>query len=100
MTGSTREPPGGRIAYSVNETAAITRLSRVLLYDQMRTGHLAYLKSGRRRIITRQHLEPSSPGRRHDPSPAVRQPQVTAMTARACREALAGPEREREAEAG
>ena len=37
--------------------AAITGLSRDLLYDQMRAGRLAYLKIGRRRIITRQHLE-------------------------------------------
>jgi excisionase family DNA binding protein len=43
--------------YSVDEAAAITGLSRDLLYDQMRTGKLAYLKVGRRRIITRQHLE-------------------------------------------
>jgi excisionase family DNA binding protein len=57
MTSSSREPPGGRIAYSVNEAAAITGLSRDLLYDQMRAGRLAYLKIGRRRIITRQHLE-------------------------------------------
>ena len=57
MTGSTGEPPGDRIAYSVNEAAAITGLSRDLLYDQMRAGKLAYLKVGRRRIITRQHLE-------------------------------------------
>jgi excisionase family DNA binding protein len=28
-----------------------------LLYDQMRRGHLSYLKVGRRRLITRQHLE-------------------------------------------
>jgi excisionase family DNA binding protein len=46
-----------RLAYSVEEAAAITGLSRDLLYDQMRTGKLAYLKVGRRRIITRQHLE-------------------------------------------
>ena len=46
-----------RLAYSVDEAAAITGLSRDLLYDQMRTGKLAYLKVGRRRIITRQHLE-------------------------------------------
>ena len=57
MTGSTREPPGDRIAYSVNEASAITGLSRDLLYDQMRAGRLTYLKIGRRRIITRQHLE-------------------------------------------
>jgi len=46
-----------RLAYSVVEAAAITGLSRDLLYDQMRVGKLAYLKVGRRRIITRQHLE-------------------------------------------
>ena len=46
-----------RLAYSVDEAAAITGLSRDLLYDQMRVGKLAYLKVGRRRIITRQHLE-------------------------------------------
>ncbi len=46
-----------RLAYSVDEAAAITGLSRDLLYDEMRTGRLAYLKIGRRRIITRQHLE-------------------------------------------
>jgi len=46
-----------RLAYSVDEAAAITGLSRDLLYDQMRAGKLAYLKVGRRRIITRQHLE-------------------------------------------
>ncbi len=50
-------PPAERLAYSVEEAAQITGLSRDLLYDQMRTGRLAYLKVGRRRIITRQHLE-------------------------------------------
>ncbi len=49
--------PADRLAFSVDEAAQITGLSRDLLYDQMRTGKLAYLKVGRRRIITRQHLE-------------------------------------------
>jgi excisionase family DNA binding protein len=57
MTGSTSERSGDRLAYSVDEAAAIIGLSRDLLYDQMRAGRLAYLKIGRRRIITRQHLE-------------------------------------------
>ena len=57
MTGSTGDRPGDRLAYSVDEAAAATGLSRDLLYDQMRAGRLAYLKVGRRRIITRQHLE-------------------------------------------
>jgi len=49
--------PVERLAYSVDEAAAITGLSRDLLYDEMRTGRLAYLKIGRRRIIARQHLD-------------------------------------------
>ncbi len=49
--------PADRLAYSVEEVARITGLSRDLLYDQMRVGKLGYLKVGRRRIITRQHLE-------------------------------------------
>src|SRR5262245_43916692 len=49
--------PAERLAYSVEEAAQVTGLSRDLLYDQMRAGKLAYLKVGRRRIITRQHLE-------------------------------------------
>jgi len=57
MKDTTPDPPGERLAYSVDEAAQITGLSRDLLYDQMRTGQLAYLKVGRRRIITRQHLE-------------------------------------------
>jgi excisionase family DNA binding protein len=46
-----------RLAYSVDEVTRLTGLSRDLLYDQMRTGSLGYLKVGRRRIITRQHLK-------------------------------------------
>jgi excisionase family DNA binding protein len=49
--------PAERLAYSVNEAARITGLSRDLLYDQMRAGKLAYLKIGRRRLITRRSLE-------------------------------------------
>jgi excisionase family DNA binding protein len=53
----TSTEPRERLAYSVDEAAALTGLSRELLYDQMRAGKLAYIKVGRRRIITRQHLE-------------------------------------------
>ena len=49
--------PAERLAYSVDEAARLTGLSRDLLYDEMRRGHLDYLKVGRRRLITRQHLE-------------------------------------------
>jgi len=47
----------GRLAYSVQEAARLTGLSRDLLYDQMRRGNLSYIKIGRRRLITRQHLQ-------------------------------------------
>jgi excisionase family DNA binding protein len=50
-------PPAERLAYSVDEVTQITGLSRDLLYDQMRSGQLGYIKVGRRRIITRQHLD-------------------------------------------
>jgi excisionase family DNA binding protein len=49
--------PAERLAYSVNEAARLTGLSRDLLYDEMRRGNLDYIKVGRRRLITRQHLE-------------------------------------------
>lgn len=45
-----------RLAYSVDEAARLTGLSRDLLYDQMRRGNLTYVKVGRRRLITRHHL--------------------------------------------
>ena len=52
-----RDSHGGRLAYSVDEAARLTGLSRDLLYDQMRRGNLANVKVGRRRLITRQHLQ-------------------------------------------
>ena len=52
-----QDPHGGRLAYSVDEAARLTGLSRDLLYDEMRRGNLAYVKVGRRRLITLQHLQ-------------------------------------------
>ena len=49
--------PGDRLAYSVDEAARLTGLSRDLLYDEMRRGKLSYRKVGRRRLITRHHLQ-------------------------------------------
>jgi excisionase family DNA binding protein len=57
MSDPASDQPADRLAYSVDEAAGLTGLSRDLLYDQMRAGNLTYLKVGRRRIITRQHLE-------------------------------------------
>jgi excisionase family DNA binding protein len=50
-------PAVERLAYSVAEAARLTGLSRDLLYDEMRRGNLLYLKVGRRRVITRLHLQ-------------------------------------------
>ena len=49
--------PAERLAYSVNEVARLTGLSRDLLYDEMRRGNLSYVKIGRRRVITHEHLQ-------------------------------------------
>ena len=49
--------PAERLAYSVDEAARLTGLSRDLLYDEMRRGNLPYRKVGRRRLITRHHLQ-------------------------------------------
>jgi excisionase family DNA binding protein len=49
-------PAAERLA-SVDEAARLTGLSRDLLYDEMRRGNLSYVKVGRRRLITRQHLQ-------------------------------------------
>jgi excisionase family DNA binding protein len=56
-TAASEDPHGGRLAYSVDEAARLTGLSRDLLYDEMRRGNLASVKVGRRRLITRQHLQ-------------------------------------------
>jgi excisionase family DNA binding protein len=50
-------PAAERLAYSVNEVARLTGLSRDLLYDEMRRGNLSYKKIGRRRVITHEHLQ-------------------------------------------
>ena len=56
----TSQPGSGlaaeRLAYSIDEVAGLTGLSRDLLYDEMRRGHLSYVKIGRRRVITHEHL--------------------------------------------
>src|SRR6266487_1342415 len=54
--GAGLDSPGGRLAYSVDEGARLTGLSRDLLYDEMRRGNFASVKVGRRRLITVQHL--------------------------------------------
>jgi excisionase family DNA binding protein len=51
------ETAAERLAYSVDEAARLTGLSRDLLYDEMRRGNLPYVKVGRRRLITRHHLQ-------------------------------------------
>jgi excisionase family DNA binding protein len=56
-SGPRPAPAAERLAYSVGEAARLTGLSRDLLYDEMRHGNLGYIKVGRRRLITRHHLE-------------------------------------------
>jgi excisionase family DNA binding protein len=55
--GKPEPEPAERLAYSIGEAARLTGLSRDLLYDEMRRGNLPYVKVGRRRLITRHHLQ-------------------------------------------
>ena len=52
-----RAAHGGRLACSADEVARRTGPSRELLHDQMCLGKLAYVKAGRRCLITRHHLQ-------------------------------------------
>ena len=52
-----RDSRGGRLSCSADEVARLTGPSRDLLYGQLRLGDLAYVKAGRRCLITRQHLQ-------------------------------------------
>jgi excisionase family DNA binding protein len=46
-----------RLAFSPDEVAAALGISRDLVYDLLRTGQLRSVKAGRRRLISRQHIE-------------------------------------------
>lgn len=46
-----------RLAFSPDEAAAALGISRELVNDLLRTGQLQSVKAGRRRLISRQHLE-------------------------------------------
>jgi excisionase family DNA binding protein len=52
-----RDSHGRQLAHSVDEAARLTGLSRDLLCEEMRRSNLVYVKVGRRRLITRQHLQ-------------------------------------------
>jgi excisionase family DNA binding protein len=49
-----REPE--RLAYSVDEAAAVLGIARETIYELIRTGQLRSRKAGSRRIIGRHHL--------------------------------------------
>jgi len=61
MTGldseSIKAGDGERIAYFVNQAARTLGLSKTGIYDQLRSNRLGSLKAGKRRIITRQHID-------------------------------------------
>jgi hypothetical protein len=52
-----RDAHGGRLACSAGEAARLTGPSRDLPYSQRCLGNLAWAKVGRRRLITRRHLQ-------------------------------------------
>ena len=47
----------GRLAYSPEEAAELLGISRELIHDLLRTGQLGSVKAGRRRLISKRHLE-------------------------------------------
>ena len=49
--------PSDRLAYSVAEAAKTLGLSRDMIYQQLRQGRLGSVKVGKRRIITRHHID-------------------------------------------
>lgn len=51
---SAQEPE--RLAYSVDEAAAVLGIARETIYEPIRTGQLRSRKAGSRRIIGRHHL--------------------------------------------
>jgi len=57
MTAIEREQPADRLAYSVQEVAKALGISRDMVNDLLRTGRLGSIKVGRRRLISRKHLE-------------------------------------------
>ena len=46
-----------RLAFSPGETAALLGISPELVHDLLRTGRLRSVKAGRRRLISRAHIE-------------------------------------------
>jgi excisionase family DNA binding protein len=54
---ASQDPHGGQLILPSDPAARLTGLSCDLLYDEMRRGNLASVKVGRRRLITRQHLQ-------------------------------------------
>ena len=52
-----RDTVAGRLAYSPDEAAELLGISRELIHDLLRTGQLGSVKAGRRRLISKRHLE-------------------------------------------
>ena len=46
-----------RLAFSPDEVAATLGISRELVNDLIRTGQLGSVKAGRRRLVSRKHLD-------------------------------------------
>ena len=46
-----------RLAYSPEEAAELLGVSKELVHDLLRTGQLGSVKAGRRRLISKHHLE-------------------------------------------
>lgn len=57
MAHFTDSPPSERLTYTLAEVAAITRISRTVLFELIRKGELPIVKLGRRTLIRRAVIE-------------------------------------------
>jgi len=57
FTGTTTNVREPRLAFSPDEVAVALGISRELVNDLIRTGQLRSVKAGRRRLISRMHLD-------------------------------------------
>ena len=48
---------GERIAYSVSQAAEALGLSKSMIYNQLQANRLGSVRVGKRRLITRQHID-------------------------------------------
>jgi excisionase family DNA binding protein len=57
------DPPGERLAYTIDEAVKITRVGRSVIYKFIKSGELPIVKVGKRTLIRRAAIEEFLRGR-------------------------------------